>query len=174
MVPVGRTTRRSLSDEFRRLLTENELYAEQLDRSRLTATPLAGLAILTCMDTRMVVEDIFGLRPGDVNIVRNAGAVASSDAIRSLLLSRHVLRTSEIIVLGHTGCGLEGLDDDDLRARLERQSGQPSKTHFGSFDDLDAHVRRQVERIQAHPWMGQVPVHGLVYEVETGLIRDVV
>ena len=121
----------------------------------------------------MVVEDIFGLRPGDVNIIRNAGGVASLDALRSLLLSRHVLGTHEIVVLGHTGCGLEGLDGDDLRARLERQTGQQSKTHFGSFVDLDAHVRRQVERIQEHPWIGQVPVHGLVYEVETGLIREV-
>ncbi len=121
----------------------------------------------------MVIADIFGLRAGDANIIRNAGAVASLDAIRSLLLSRHVLGTHEIVVLGHTGCGLEGLDDRDLRARLERRSGQPSKTHFGSFDDLDVHVRRQVERIRAHPWMGQVPVHGLVYEVETGKIRDV-
>lgn len=164
---------RSLSDEFRRLLLESGRYAEQLDRSRLAATPLAGLAILTCMDTRMVIEDIFGLRAGDANIIRNAGAVASLDAIRSLLLSRHVLGTHAIVVLGHTGCGLEGLDDEDLRARLERQSGQPSKTHFGSFDDLDAHVRRQVERIQAHPWIGHVPVNGLIYEVETGLIRDV-
>jgi carbonic anhydrase len=155
------------------LLSESERYAEQLDRSRLAATPNASLSILTCMDTRMVVEDIFGLRPGDANIIRNAGAVASQDAIRSLLLSRHILGTSEIVVLGHTGCGLEGLDDEDLRARLERQTGQPSQTHFGSFDDLHAHVRRQVDRIQAHPWIGQIPVHGLVYEVETGLIREV-
>ncbi len=121
----------------------------------------------------MVIEDIFGLRPGDANIIRNAGGVASLDALRSLLLSRHILGTTEIVVLGHTGCGLEGLDDEGLRARLERQTGQPSKTHFGMFDDLDAHVRRQMERIQAHPWIGQIPVHGLVYEVETGLTREV-
>ena len=121
----------------------------------------------------MVIEDIFGLRPGDANIIRNAGGVASLDALRSLLLSRHILGTTEIVVLGHTGCGLQGLDDEGLRARLERQTGQPSKTHFGTFDDLDAHVRRQMERIQAHPWIGQIPVHGLVYEVETGLTREV-
>lgn len=121
----------------------------------------------------MVVEDIFGLRPGDVNIIRNAGGVASLDALRSLLLSRHILGTQEIVVLGHTGCGLQGLDEDDLRSRLERQTGQQSKTSFGTFDDLNAHVRRQVDRILAHPWIGQIPVHGLVYEVETGLAREV-
>jgi len=122
----------------------------------------------------MAVEDIFGLRPGDVNIIRNAGAVASQDAIRSLLLSRHVLGTREIVVLGHTGCGMLGLDDDELRQRLEGATGQPSDTRFGSFSDIDTHVRRQVERIEAHPWIGEVPVHGLIYEVETGLVREAV
>jgi carbonic anhydrase len=125
------------------------------------------------MDTRMVVEDIFGLRPGDANILRNAGAVASHDAIRSLLLSHHVLGTSEIIVLGHSGCGLDDLDQDGLRERLAAQTGQPSDTRFGTFDDLDAHVRRQVEKIREHPWIGAVPVHGMVYEVETGVVREV-
>ncbi len=121
----------------------------------------------------MVVEDVFGLRPGDANILRNAGAVATEDAIRSLLLSRHVLGRSEIIVLGHTGCGMNGLEDQALRARLELQTGQPSDTRFGAFSDVDAHVTRQVERIKAHPWIGRLPVHGLVYEVETGLVREV-
>ena len=125
------------------------------------------------MDTRMVIEDIFGLRAGDVNILRNAGAVATEDAIRSLLLSRHVLGTTEVIVLGHTGCGLYKLDQEALRARLEQESGAPSETRFGSFEDLDGHVRRQVERIQQHPWIGSIPVHGLVYEVETGQVRQV-
>ena len=125
------------------------------------------------MDTRMVVEDVFGLRAGDANILRNAGAVATEDVIRSLLLSRHVLGTHEILVLGHTGCGLDGLADQALRARLELETGQPSNTQFGTFSDVDAHVRRQVERIRAHPWIGSVPVHGLVYDVETGIVREV-
>jgi carbonic anhydrase len=126
------------------------------------------------MDTRIIVEDIFGLRPGDVNVVRNAGAVATDDALRSLILSRRLLGSNEIVVMGHTGCGMRDLNDEELRARLEADSGQTSTTHFGSFTDVDAHVRRQVERIADHPWIGAVPVHGLVYEVETGRVREVV
>jgi carbonic anhydrase len=126
------------------------------------------------MDTRIVVEEIFGLRAGDANVVRNAGAVASDDAVRSLILSHRVLGTGEIVVMAHTGCGLRELDDEDLRARLEAETGQTSDTRFGSFTDPDAHVRRQVERIMAHPWIGAVPVHGLVYEVETGRVREIV
>lgn len=125
------------------------------------------------MDTRIVLEDIFGLRAGDVNILRNAGAVATDDVIRSLLLSRHILGTREVVVLGHTGCGMYNLAEEDLRARLESETGAASETRFGSFADLDSHVARQVERIRAHPWIGAVPVHGLVYEVETGRILEV-
>jgi carbonic anhydrase len=156
------------------LLVESERYTEQADRTRLGAPPLASLAILTCMDARIVLEDIFGLRPGDANAVRNAGAVATDDAIRSLVVSHRLLGTSEIVVMGHTGCGLHDLDDEGLRARLETETGQSAATHFGSFSDLHAHVKRQVERIQAHPWIGQVPVRGLIYEVETARVVEVV
>lgn len=158
--------------EYARLLAESERYAEQFDRGDLSAPPLSGLAVLTCMDARIVVEDIFGLRAGDANVIRNAGAVATDDAIRSLLLSRHVLGTTEIVVLGHTGCGLNNLDDQALRQRLTVDSGQQTSTQFGSFSELDEHVMRQVERVVAHPWIGEVPVHGLVYEVETGRVRE--
>ena len=156
------------------MLTESERYTEQADRTRLGAPPLAGLAILTCMDARIMLEDIFGLRSGDANVIRNAGAVASDDAIRSLIMSNRLLGASEFIVMGHTGCGLHNLDDEGLRARLAGETGRASETHFGSFSDLQAHVKRQVERIQAHPWIGHVPVRGLVYEVETARVVEVV
>lgn len=161
------------SAEYSRLLAESERYAEQFDRGSLAAPPLAGLAILTCMDARIVVEDIFGLRAGDANIIRNAGAVASDDALRSLVLSRHVLGATEVVVLGHTGCGLHHLADRDLRDRLARETGRQSTTQLGSFDDLGAHIRRQVERIREHPWLDRVPVHGLVYDVQSGRVREV-
>lgn len=160
--------------EYERLLAENERYAEQFDRSRLAAAPLAALTILTCMDTRIVVEDIFGLRPGDANVLRNAGAVATDDVLRSLVLSQRLLGTREVVVLGHTGCGLHDLAEGELRAEIERVSGAPSDLHFGSFRDVDEHVREQVVRIRDHPWTLPVPVHGLVYDVVSGHVREVV
>ena len=161
------------TDRLRRLLAANDQFATAFDRGHLKAPPRERLVVLTCMDARIAVEELFGLAVGDVAVVRNAGAVASDDAIRSLLVTRHVLGTSEIVVMGHTGCGLRGLDDEALRERLTSEFGQPSATRFGSFDDLDEHVRAQVERIRAHPWLGDAPVHGLVYEVETGRARAV-
>lgn len=161
------------TDRLNRLLTANADFMERFERSHLTAPPLERLAVLTCMDARIAVEEMFGLKVGDVAVVRNAGAVASDDAIRSLLVTRHVLGAAEIVVMAHTGCGLRGLDDAALRKRLTIEFGQPSATTFGSFDDLETHVRDQVARIRAHPWLGDAPVHGLVYEVETGRARSV-
>ena len=159
------------TERLRRLLAANDDFVTAFDRAELKAPPLERLAVLTCMDCRISVEELFGLGVGDVAVVRNAGAVASDDAIRSLLVTRHVLGTSEIVVMGHTGCGLLRLDDAGLRERLTSEFGQPSATTFGSFDDLDTHVREQVARIRAHPWLGDAPVQGLVYEVETGRAR---
>jgi carbonic anhydrase len=161
------------TDRLTRLLDNNAAFVDRFERGHLTAPPLEHLAVLTCMDARIAVEELFGLNVGDVAVVRNAGAVASDDAIRSLLVTRHVLGTREIVVMAHTHCGLLGLDDDALQERLASEFGQPSATTFGSFDDLETHVREQVARIRAHPWLGDAPVHGLVYEVESGRARPV-
>ena len=159
------------TDRLSRLLSANADFAAGFDRGELKAPPREKLAVLTCMDCRIAVEELFGLEVGDVAVVRNAGAVATDDAIRSLLVTRHVLGTDTILVMGHTGCGLLGLDDAALRERLTSEFGQPSATTFGSFDELETHVREQVARIRAHPWLGDTPVHGLVYEVATGRVR---
>jgi carbonic anhydrase len=169
--PPARSAR---SPEFARLLAENERYTEAFDRSALTAAPLSGLAILACMDARLDVEEALGLRTGDAHIIRNAGGLATADAIRSLIVSQHLLGTDEIVVIGHTGCGLHGADEDEMRDRLATASGRRLDLAFGSFADLDDMVRRQVERLRTHAWLRKVPVHGLVFEVETGRLREVV
>jgi carbonic anhydrase len=160
------------SDEFARLLAENERYTEAFDRSALTAAPLTGLAILACMDARLDVEEALGLRTGDAHIIRNAGALATDDAIRSLIISQQLLGTDEIVVIGHTGCGLLGIDESSLRDRLAASSGRSLDISFGSFADLEASVRAQVDRLRTHAWLKRVPVHGLVFDVETGGLRE--
>jgi carbonic anhydrase len=160
------------SDEFTRLLAENERYTEAFDRSALTAAPLSGLAILACMDARLDVEEALGLRTGDAHIIRNAGGLATDDAIRSLIISQQLLGTDEIVVIGHTGCGLLGIDESSLRERLAASSGRSLDISFGSFADLEASVRAQVDRLRTHAWLKRAPVHGLVFDVETGGLRE--
>ena len=164
----------SSAGEFERILEQNERFAEAFDRSALTAAPLTGLAILTCMDARIDVEDALGLRVGDAHIIRNAAGLASQDAIRSLVVSQQLLGTREIIVIAHTGCGLHGASETDLRQRVELSTGNETEMGFGAFADLEAMVREQVEILLDEPSVLEVPIHGLVYEVETGRLRRVV
>jgi carbonic anhydrase len=154
-------------------MAENHRYTDAFDRSALTAAPLTGLAILACMDARLDVEEALGLRTGDAHIIRNAGALASDDAIRSLIVSQQLLGTDEIIVIGHTGCGLLAIDETALRDRLSEETGRALDVRFGTFPDLEESVRAQVDRLRAHPWIKHVPIHGLIYEVETGRLREV-
>ena len=93
----------AVSGEFERILEQNERFTEAFDRSALTAAPLTGLAILTCMDARIDVEDALGLRVGDAHIIRTPAALATEDAIRSLVVSQQLLGTREIVVIAHTG-----------------------------------------------------------------------
>jgi carbonic anhydrase len=161
------------SAEYERILVENLRYVEAFDRSALTAAPLSGLAVLACMDARLDVEEALGLRTGDAHIIRNAGGLATDDAIRSIIISQQLLGTNEVLVIGHTGCGLLAADEEGLRERLASQTGRRLDLAFGSFVDLDDSVRAQVERLRAHPWIKRVPVHGLVFEVESGRLYEI-
>jgi carbonic anhydrase len=162
-----------VAGEYDRILRQNERFIEAFDRSALTAAPLRELAILTCMDARIDVEDALGLRVGDAHIIRNAGGLASPDAIRSLVVSQQLLRTREIVVIAHTRCGLHGADETALRDRVAATTGNATDIRFGAFDDLDVMVREQLAILAAEPALLDVPIHGLVYEVETGRLREV-
>ena len=162
------------SSEYARALAENERYAAQFDRSGLALPPSRKLAVLACMDARLTVEDVLGLRTGDAHIIRNAGGLATDDAIRSLVISQHLLGTEEVVVIEHTGCGMLTFRDDEVRRRLAAETGVDSDLPFHAFPDLESNLRAQVERIQTHPWTKEVPVHGVIYEVETGRLREVI
>ena len=158
--------------EFSRILAENERYTESFDRSALTAAPLRGIAIVACMDARLDVEETLGLRTGDAHIIRNAGGLATDDVIRSLIISQTLLGTDEIVVIGHTGCGLQGADEAAINTRLAESSGVELDMGFGSFDDVETSVRASVERLRAHPWVSTTRVHGLVFDVATGRLLE--
>lgn len=162
----------SARSEFDRLLAENERYTETFDRSALTAAPLRRMAIVACMDARLDVEEALGLRTGDAHIIRNAGGIASDDVIRSLIVSQQLLGTDEIVVIGHTACGLLGADETALHAHLAYTTGHQLEMKFGSFDDLTDSIRASVERLRTHPWLKRVPVHGLIFDVATGRLHN--
>ena len=159
--------------EYERALAENRRYAAQFDRSALPGVPGRKLAVLACMDARITVEDVLAIRTGDAHIIRNAGGLATDDALRSLIISQQLLGTEEVIVIGHTRCGMLTFKDDEVRRRLAEQTGVDVDVTFYAFQDLESNIRAQIERIKAHQWTKDVPVHGLIYEVETGRLREV-
>src|SRR5688500_3470550 len=161
------------SAEYARALAENERYVAQFDRSNLPLPPGRKLAVLACIDARLTVEDVLGLRTGDAHIIRNAGRLASDDAIRSLVISQLLLSPEEVIVLEHTGCRVLTFDDDEVRADIAAETVTDAERRLLAFDALEGNLRSQAEAIPAHPWTKDVPVHGLVYEVETGRLREV-
>jgi carbonic anhydrase len=159
--------------QLARILAENDRYAAQFDRSALPLPPGRRLAVVACMDARLMIEDALGLRTGDAHVIRNAGGLATDDAIRSLVISQHLLGTEEVIVIEHTGCGMLTFEDEAVRERLGQETGESPDLPLLAFPDLEANLRAQVERIRSHPWVKDVPVSGLVYEVETGRLRHV-
>ncbi len=158
--------------EFDRILAENRRYTRTFDRAALTAAPLSRLAIVACMDARLDVEEALGLRTGDAHIIRNAGGLATEDVIRSLIVSQQGMRTNEIVVIGHTRCGLMGIDEAAMRARLAAATGEDLDLDFGSFDDLETMIRASVDRLRRHPWIEPVTIHGLVFDVATGRLQE--
>jgi carbonic anhydrase len=141
--------------------------------SKLPKLPRRKLVVLACMDARLNVEQVLGLKLGDAHIIRNAGGIATDDAIRSMVISQQLLGTEEVIVIEHSGCGMLTFQDADIHLALVEQTGVDVDLAFHAFRDLEANLREQVERIKAHPWIKDVPVRGLIYDLETGDLRDI-
>jgi carbonic anhydrase len=141
--------------------------------SKLPKLPRRKLAVLACMDARLNVEQVLGLKLGDAHIIRNAGGIATDDAIRSMVISQQLLGTEEVIVIEHSGCGMLTFQDADVHRALVEQTGVDVDLAFHAFPDLEANLREQVDRIKAHPWIKDVPVRGLIYDLETGDLRDI-
>lgn len=156
------------------VLDANARYAERFRAGDLPLPPARKLAIIACMDARLNPADALGLAVGDAHVIRNAGGLATDDAIRSLVISQHLLGTEEVLVIEHTDCGMLTFEDEPVRRRIATSQGADADLPLLPFPDLESNLHAQVERIRAHPWIKEVPVTGLIYEVETGRLRPVV
>jgi carbonic anhydrase len=153
------------------VLAANSSYQEAgFQTAPRTPEPARRLVILTCMDARLDLFRALGLEAGDAHLIRNAGGRASPDAIRSLVVSTHLLATREVGVIHHTNCGLEATTDNEIAAR----TGVPEITYL-AFADVDQSVRDDVATIRGCGQLaGGVIVWGAVYDVDTGEVRIVV
>ena len=158
------------------VLQANRTYAQKFALGHLPLPPARKLAIVACMDARLTVEQVLGLKTGDAHIIRNAGGIVTEDALRSLLISHYLLGTEEFMIINHTGCGMLTFNDEDLRAKLHKASGTAAvaPAHFHAFTDLEENVRQQIQKVKSHPWVPKhIPVRGFVYDVKTGSLNEV-
>ncbi len=161
----------SVTDE---LLSNAEAYAERFDKGDLPLPPGKPIAIVACMDARLVPSRILGLEEGDAHVIRNAGGLVTDDEIRSLAISQRLLGTREIVLIHHTDCGMLTFTDEDFRATLEDETGSAPEWVPGSFTDLDADVRESMRRVRESPFIPhRDAVRGFVYDVKTGRLREV-
>ena len=157
------------------MIQANERFAQGFDQGNLPMPPAKHVAILACMDARLIPPAFLGFGIGDAHVIRNAGGRASDDAIRSLIISSQLLGTREFAVIHHTDCGMLTFSNEDLRGKLKQETGaDASDIDFLPFSDLEQSVRDDVRKIKDSPFIPKgIPVRGFIYDVRTGRLSEV-
>ena len=161
----------SVTDE---LLQNSEAYAASFDKGDLPMPPAKKVAVVACMDARLIPTRVLGLNEGDGHVIRNAGGVVTDDEIRSLSISQRLLGTEEIILIHHTDCGMLTFTDDEFKRQIQDETGIKPEWAAEAFNDVEEDVRQSIARIKASPFIPRKDsIRGFVYEVETGQLREV-
>jgi carbonic anhydrase len=160
----------SKTDEY---LENNRRYSESF-AGPLPMPPAAQVAVVACMDARLNVYGILGLREGEAHVIRNAGGVVTEDEIRSLAISQRLLGTREVILIHHTDCGMLTFTDDGFKASIEAETGVKPPWAAEAFSDPHDDVRQSIKRITTSPFIPHTDaVRGFVFDVGTGLLDEV-
>jgi len=156
------------------LVEANRQYAGRFAKGGLPMPPRRKVAVVTCMDARILPSRALGLEEGDAHVIRNAGGRAQ-DALRSLIISQRLLGTRAVAVIHHTDCGMLTFKNEDLRAQVKRQLGaDASGIDFLPFSDVEKSVRDDIAALRDSPFMPRdVPIRGFVYDVRTGRVTEV-
>lgn len=156
------------------VMRANAEYATDFSGDGIPVRPARKLAIVTCMDARIDAFAVMGLENGESHIIRNAGGVITDDVIRSLCLSQRFLGTREIILVHHTDCGLQMVDEAEFRSDLESELGVKPWWSLESFSDPYQDVRQSIQRVRMTPFIQyKEHVSGFVYDVSDGLLHPV-
>jgi carbonic anhydrase len=156
-----------------RLVEANGQYASAFTDPGMDARPVLHVAVVACMDARLDLHKALGLQLGDCHTIRNAGGVVTDDVIRSLTISQRKLGTRSVVLIHHTGCGMESITED-FRTELEQEVGQRPAWAAEAFADVDQDVRQSMERVRTSPFLQHTEdVRGFVFDVRTGLLREI-
>jgi carbonic anhydrase len=158
--------------DFDDLMAANAAYSESFDAGGFDGVAHAGVAIVTCMDSRIVPLHMLGLHYGDAKIFRNPGGRVTPQALEALVLGVHLLNVNRILVIPHTKCAMAGSTEDELRERVGASAGQDASWQtFSVVPDQEAALLEDVRKVRSHPLIpDDVEVGGFLYDVDTGLL----
>jgi len=162
-------------EDFSDVLTSNASFAHGFQHSELTGTARKGLAIVTCMDSRINPLAVVGMQAGDAKILRNAGARVTDDVLRTLVLASYLLGVNRVLVMPHTDCRMASADEATIHATIRDQFGvDTSRLEFRTVSNQREALAEDVARIRAYPLLQKgVSVAGAIYNVSTGQLEPV-
>ena len=156
-------------ETFDDVLAANEAYAHGFGLADLEASAARGLAVLTCMDSRIEPLAMLGLEPGDAKILRNAGARVTDDVLRTLVLASYLLGVDRAMIVAHTKCRMAAGEEEDVHAAVADAGGPDTRSlAFLVAADQEATVRDDVQRVRSWPYLTGLRVGGFLYDVDTG------
>lgn len=161
--------------EFADIVSANETFVQGFQHSELTGTARKGLAIITCMDSRISPLAVVGMQAGDAKILRNAGARVTDDVLRTLVLASYLLGVNRVLVMPHTDCRMASVDEATIHKTIQEQFGVDTRSlEFRTVSDQRAALATDVNRIRAYPLLQRgVSVAGAIYNVSTGKLEPV-
>jgi carbonic anhydrase len=164
-----------MSKGFEDVLAANEGYAARFTSGDLAGRAARGLAVVTCMDSRIEPLQMLGLSKGDAKILRNAGGRVTDDVLRTLVLASHLLGVERVMVVEHTDCGMTKVSDDQAHDVIRERSGLDTRSlEFRTIPDQRACIALDVQRIRSFPYLPGMPVIGCLYDVHSGRVEIVV
>jgi carbonic anhydrase len=163
------------ADAFKDLTEANAEYIKSFKYSDLTGVAQRGLAIVTCMDSRINPLSVVGMRSGDAKILRNAGARVTEDVLRTLVLATYLLGVKRILIMPHTECRMAENTEEEIHAKIDAEFGvNTSSLEFRTTNDQLGALAKDVNRVRAYPLLNQgVSVGGAIYDVKTGAITPI-
>lgn len=158
---------------FDDLLEANRTFADAFSLKGFDGIAKAGVAVVTCMDSRIDPLGMLGLKPGDAKIFRNPGGRVNEPALEALVLAVHLLNVNRIVVIPHTKCAMAAQTEDDLHAKINELTGTDSTwQRFHVVDDQRKALRTDLMKVRSHPLIGErAEVGGFIYDVDTGLLK---
>lgn len=163
-----------VEEGFSDVLAANAGYAESFALKDLAPIAARGLAVVTCMDSRIEPLTMLGIGPGDAKILRNAGARVTDDVLRTLVLATHLLGVERIMIVGHTNCRMSNTTDAEIHERLLKRGLDTRSFEFQTVADQEKTLRDDVQRVRSWPFLiGAATVGGFIYDVTTGRVTQI-